>query len=173
PKAMTPFQWCRQDQPEEISAKIKFLRERLHDRRIKLSWRDGGLAEVEGLLDLMERNYSDWANFLAPKVMQNTDHPELTSELTASFLSTDMTIMRQFAEVAFFADYRHSLPQATVPAYILQASSDMIVPDEVALYMHHHIPVSILHMMQAHGHYPQLSAPVEITGLIRAYLEQS
>ncbi|HPN34822.1 MAG TPA: TIGR03960 family B12-binding radical SAM protein [bacterium] len=50
PKPLTPFQWCRQDSPEEIDGKLRFLRERLRDKRIKLSWRNADLAQVEGLL---------------------------------------------------------------------------------------------------------------------------
>jgi len=50
PKAVTPFQWCAQDSPQEIDRKLTFLKERLRDKRIKLSWRDAKLAQVEGVL---------------------------------------------------------------------------------------------------------------------------
>jgi sigma-B regulation protein RsbQ len=42
-------------------------------------------ADIEGLLETMDRNYMGWANFLAPAVMQNGDRPELArSSPTAS-----------------------------------------------------------------------------------------
>lgn len=50
PKSVTPFQWQRQDSPQEIAQKLTFLKSRLRDKRIKLSWRDANLAQVEGLL---------------------------------------------------------------------------------------------------------------------------
>ncbi len=50
PKAMTPFQWLRQDSVAEIAQKLSFLKSRLRDKRVKLSWRDAELAQVEGLL---------------------------------------------------------------------------------------------------------------------------
>lgn len=34
-------------------------------------------ADIEGLLDLMDKNFLGWASFLAPVVMQNPDKPEL------------------------------------------------------------------------------------------------
>src|SRR3982751_4901202 len=34
-------------------------------------------ADLEGLLDLMEKNYVGWASFLAPMIMKNDDQPAL------------------------------------------------------------------------------------------------
>src|SRR5215218_2669160 len=66
-------------------------------------------ADIEGLLDTMERNYLGWASFLTPIIMKNADRPELTQELEASFCSTDPEISRRFAEATFFADNRDDL----------------------------------------------------------------
>ena len=38
-------------------------------------------ADVEGLLDMMDKNYIGWASFLAPVIMKNEDRPELGAEL--------------------------------------------------------------------------------------------
>ena len=38
-------------------------------------------ADIEGLLETMEKNYIGWANFLAPAIMKNPDRPELSQEL--------------------------------------------------------------------------------------------
>src|SRR5687767_5570025 len=37
--------------------------------------------DIEGLLELMDKNYIGWASFLAPVIMKNPDRPELTTEL--------------------------------------------------------------------------------------------
>ena len=66
--------------------------------------------EIEGLLNMMDKNYMGWANMLAPLIMQNADRPELTQELEQSFCSTDPVIARRFAEVTFFSDNRKDLP---------------------------------------------------------------
>ena len=34
-------------------------------------------GDIEGLLDMMDRNYIGWANFLAPAIMKNPERPEL------------------------------------------------------------------------------------------------
>jgi radical SAM-linked protein len=58
PKAVTPFQWCRQDRSEEIRHKIGYIKERVRDKRIKLSWREADLAQVEGVLARGDRRVS-------------------------------------------------------------------------------------------------------------------
>jgi sigma-B regulation protein RsbQ len=127
-------------------------------------------AEIEGLLDMMERNYIGWANFLAPAIMKNQDRPELTEELTASFCSTDPVIARRFAEATFFADNRADLPHVRVPSLILQCSEDAIAPREVGEYTHCHLPGSTLFLMKATGHCPHMSHPEETIAAIQSYV---
>jgi len=127
-------------------------------------------ADIEGLLDTMDRNYIGWANFLAPAIMKNPDRPELGAELTESFCSTDPVIARRFAEATFFADNRADLPNVKVPALVLQCAEDMIAPDAVGEYVHRAMPASTLRRMQATGHCPHMSAPEETIALMSQYL---
>jgi sigma-B regulation protein RsbQ len=126
--------------------------------------------EIEGLLDMMDRNYIGWANFLAPAIMKNADRPELGAELTESFCSTDPVIARRFAEATFFADNRDDLSEVRVPALILQCSEDMVAPLEVGDYMHRHLAGSTLQVMSATGHCPHMSHPDETIEAIQRYL---
>jgi sigma-B regulation protein RsbQ len=129
-------------------------------------------ADIEGLLETMDKNYLGWANFLAPAIMKNPDRPELGAELAESFCSTDPVIARRFAEATFFADNRADLAQVRVPSLILQCSDDAIAPDAVGEYLHNHLPGSTLHKLRATGHCPHMSHPEETIGAIREYLEQ-
>lgn len=127
-------------------------------------------ADILGLLDLMEKNFLGWAHFLAPVVMQNPDHPELTHELETSFCSTDPLTARQFAEVTFLSDNRADLSRSRTPALILQCTDDAIAPLSVGRYLHEHLPKSTFQLMRATGHCPHMSHPEETIELIRAYL---
>ncbi len=127
-------------------------------------------GDIEGLLEMMDKNYIGWANFLAPAIMKNPDRPELGAELTESFCSTDPVIARRFAEATFFADNREDLPQVRVPSLILQCSEDMIAPFEVGEFVHHQLPGSTLRIMRATGHCPHMSHPEETIEAIREYL---
>jgi sigma-B regulation protein RsbQ len=128
-------------------------------------------ADIEGLLDMMDRNFIGWANFLAPTVMANPERPELATELTESFCSTDPVIARRFAEATFFADNRADLPQVRVPALVLQCSEDLIAPAAVGEYVHRHMPGSTLRHLRATGHCPHMSHPEETVEAIREYLQ--
>ena len=127
-------------------------------------------ADIDGLLETMEKNYIGWANYLAPVIMANPDRPELAGELTESFCSTDPVIARRFAEVTFLSDNREDLVDVTVPSLILQCSADIIAPPEVGDYVHRHLPLSTLRVMQATGHCPHMSHPEETIREMKEYL---
>ena len=127
-------------------------------------------ADIEGLLDMMDKNYIGWANFLAPAIMKNSEHPELAEELTESFCSTDPVIARRFAEATFFADNRADLAAVSVPSLILQCSEDIIAPVDVGNYLHKNLPGSTLRVMKATGHCPHMSHPEETIELMKEYL---
>lgn len=135
----------------------------------------GGFAreDLEGLIELMEKNFAGWGNYLATAVMQNPDLPALATELEESFCSIQPDIARRFALATFFADNRKDLSLVTVPALILQSSEDVIAPVEVGEYMHRSMPLSTIILMKATGHCPHLSHPVETIQSIKQYLSIS
>jgi sigma-B regulation protein RsbQ len=130
-------------------------------------------ADLEGLLDLMDRNFIGWASFLAPVIMKNDDRPELTEELQGSFCSTDPKIARRFAEATFFADNRADLPEMRTPSLVLQCSEDAIAPREVGEYVWRHLPDASFRQMRATGHCPHLSHPEETIEAMREYLSNA
>jgi sigma-B regulation protein RsbQ len=128
-------------------------------------------ADIDGLLEMMDKNFLGWANFLAPAIMKNPDRPELGEELTASFCSTDPIMARRFAEATFYADNRDDLAGVRVPSLILQCSDDMVAPLAVGHYLNEHLPNTTLRVMSATGHCPQMSHPDETIALIKEYLQ--
>ena len=130
-------------------------------------------ADIEGLLDTMERNYLGWASFLTPVIMKNPERPELTKELEASFCSTDPDISRRFAEATFFGDNREDLRKVGIPSLVMQCSEDAIAPAAVGEYTHRHLRGSTLRVMQATGHCPHMSHPEETIRVMKEYLSQS
>ncbi|HEY4219472.1 MAG TPA: alpha/beta hydrolase [Gemmatimonadaceae bacterium] len=127
-------------------------------------------ADIDGLFEMMDKNFIGWANFLAPAIMKNADRPDLSEELTASFCSTDPIIARNFAEATFYADNRGDLGNVSIPSLILQCSDDMVAPFAVGDYLHSHLPGSTLRVMSANGHCPHMSHPDETIALIEEYL---
>ena len=127
--------------------------------------------DLEGLFDMMDRNFIGWANFLAPAIMKNAERPELSEELQQSFCSTDPVIARRFAEATFYADNRADVPKVQVPSLIMQCADDMVAPTEVGRWLRSTMPGSTLRFLDATGHCPHMSHPEETIRVIREYLE--
>jgi sigma-B regulation protein RsbQ len=130
------------------------------------------LTDIEGLLEMMEKNYIGWANFLAPNVMANSDRPHLGEELEESFCSTDPIIARNFAEATFLSDNRADLKYNKIETLVLQCSEDMIAPLEVGEYLAKNLPYSTVRVMKATGHCPHMSHPDEVIALMKEFLEK-
>ncbi|MGE7020699.1 alpha/beta fold hydrolase [Solibacillus cecembensis] len=126
-------------------------------------------SDIEELLTMMEMNFTGWASYLAPVAMheENKHH---AATLEDSFVSTNPRIAREFAEVTFFADYRHRLHELQTPTLLLQCAEDSIVPLNVGVYLQEHIKNSELQVMEAKGHYPHMSHPIETIEKIKAYI---
>jgi sigma-B regulation protein RsbQ len=127
-------------------------------------------ADLEGLIDMMDRNFIGWANFLAPVIMKNPDRPELVTELEESFCSTDPVIARRFAEATFFADNRADVVEVRVPSLIVQAADDAIAPQSVGEYLRDVMPESTYRLLDVTGHCPHMSHPEETIAAMREYL---
>ncbi len=127
-------------------------------------------ADVEGLLDMMDKNYIGWANFLAPVIMKNDDRPELGAELEDSFCTTDPKIARRFAEATFYADNRNDLEKVKTPSLIIQVADDAVAPVSVGEFMHANLQNSTYYLMDATGHCPHMSHPRETIEIIKDYL---
>jgi sigma-B regulation protein RsbQ len=129
--------------------------------------------DIDGLLEMMEKNYIGWANFLAPAIMHRPDRPELGQELEEAFCSTDPVTARQFAEATFFADNRADLAAVRVPSLVMQCSEDMIAPLSVGTYVHRALAGSTLRVLRATGHCPHMSEPEETIDVMRTYLHEA
>ena len=126
--------------------------------------------DIEGLLELMEKNFIGWSQFLAPVVMKNAERPELAGELQESFCATDPRMTRQFARATFLSDNRADLGKLRIPALILQCSDDSVAPETVGRYLAAALKGSTLKQMAATGHCPHMSHPQETIRLMKEYL---
>jgi sigma-B regulation protein RsbQ len=107
---------------------------------------------------------------MAPVIMGNADRPELGAELTNAFCRTDPEVAKQFARATFLSDNRADLAKVPARTLVLQCSNDVIAPDAVGRFVAAQIPRAVFVQLDATGHCPNLSAPDETIGAIRAFL---
>ena len=125
--------------------------------------------DIDDLLAGMS-DYPSWSDAMAPFIMGNPDRPELAEELATTFCRTDEAIARDFAAVTFLSDHRAELSRVDVPTLVIQALHDPIAPVQVGEYVHAAIPGSVLRMLDAAGHCPNLSAPLDTAEAIADFL---
>jgi sigma-B regulation protein RsbQ len=126
--------------------------------------------QIEELLDSLDDNHLGWSMAMAPVIMGNPERKELGEELANSFCRTNPEIAKHFARTTFLSDEREIIASVNIPTLILQCSEDIIAPRQVGEYVHQQIKGSKLVIMNATGHCPNLSAPVETTNEILQFL---
>ncbi|KZZ11173.1 sigma factor SigB regulation protein RsbQ [Oleiphilus sp. HI0118] len=115
--------------------------------------------DLEELINLMDKNYIRWANYLAPLVMGQDNDTTLVNELESSFCSTDPKYAKPFAQATFFSDYRGALSHVVHPSLILQSSEDSLASIDIGSYMQRHMPNSMLSVIKAQGHCLHMTKP--------------
>ena len=135
---------------------------------------EGGFAkdDIDGLLELMEENYFQWANLMAAQAMKNEHRPELAERLVRSFQQARPDIMLAFAKAILYSDYRQQYLQVDCPTSILQTTDDDIVPMSVAKYLQANMRNCKIQPISAQGHYPQLSHPADVVEHVRQILSK-
>lgn len=129
--------------------------------------------DLESLLELMDRNYIGWAQYMAPVVSGEAAGATInapTAELSDSFCSTDPVVARLFAQATFFADNRADLPRVTRPCLLLQHQVDALAPLSVGTYLHRQLQGSTLQILDIIGHCGHMSHPAQVIAAIQNYL---
>jgi sigma-B regulation protein RsbQ len=129
-------------------------------------------ADLTELIDLMDKNYIGWAQYLAPLVAGDAELDFVSAELAESFCSTNPISAKNFAKATFFSDYRALLPQNTHPVLLLQSQTDALAALFVGDYMHKHTPNSVLQVVEAKGHCLHMTHPQQVTAHIQQFMQQ-
>lgn len=129
-------------------------------------------TDLQELLDLMDKNYIGWAQYLAPVVAGPDGGVTVSGKLSESFCSTDPVVARIFAQATFFADNREDLLSVTRPCLILQHRQDSLAPLAVGNYLHQRLRGSTLKILEAAGHCAHMSHPDLVIRAIREFVDQ-
>lgn len=128
--------------------------------------------DINQLLALMDVDYNSWANLFAGLLSGPSRPVSIGEELAGYFCNTDSTIAKQFARVSLLADNRAQVPQLRLRTLVLQCAEDTVAPLEVGAYLLLHLPNAKLINLQATGHCPHLSAPLETLAAIETFLTE-
>ncbi|MGF6924556.1 sigma-B regulation protein RsbQ [Chitinophaga sp. W2I13] len=127
-------------------------------------------ATLTSLFEAMEANYHAWAAGFSKVAMRNEDRPELAAAFAKTLNDIRPDIAIQVAKAIFYLDYRGELPKVTLPVLVVQTANDIAVPAVVSEYLEANIPNSRLTKVETEGHFPQISAPMEVVAAIQSFL---
>ncbi len=126
--------------------------------------------DLQELIDLMDKNYIGWAQYLAPLVTGMATQDPLTTELSTSFCTTNPVTAKVFAKATFFSDYRALLPQNKHPALLIQSDEDALASVYIGDYMQQQMPQSVLAVISAKGHCLHMTHPDEVAATMHNFL---
>ena len=126
--------------------------------------------DIDALLEIMDNDFTSWAKIISPKIMGNTEIPELTAEMENNFCSANEEVIKDFARVTFLSDNRKDLSKIPVKSITLQCTDDIISPQEAGKYIEENTPGNEMIVLKATGHCPHMSAPEETTSAIKQFL---
>jgi sigma-B regulation protein RsbQ len=127
-------------------------------------------SDLDALYQTMNDNYFAWVSGFADLVMHNADRPYLAKNFAESLSAIRPDIAQSVAKVIFQSDHRDVLGKLRIPTLVLQAKEDVAVPYAVAEYLRDHIAGSKMIEVNAFGHFPHISAPLEIVNAIRSFI---
>ncbi|GAA4460198.1 alpha/beta hydrolase [Nemorincola caseinilytica] len=125
---------------------------------------------LNGLYDAMANNYYAWVSGFAPAAMANPDRPELAMGFAETLSAIRPDIAQSVARVIFQSDHRADLHKLNKRTLLLQTKHDIAVPMQVAEYLARNIGNSTMHVVDAEGHFPHISAAKEIIREIRNFI---
>ena len=117
----------------------------------------------------MSQNYASWANAFAPLAMGNPDKPGLATYFANTLSAVPQALALKVLMSILVSDHRLDVRQTRVPTLIVHSHEDIVVPTEVAEFLHAQIPGSCLKMINATGHFPHLSNPEGIVAAMKAF----
>jgi sigma-B regulation protein RsbQ len=127
-------------------------------------------ADVEQLLTTFEADENAWANPFANLLMGPAGTGTAMEELAGFFCEMHPVVARQLAAATFRADNRADVARMHLPTLVMQCAHDIAVPASVAAYLLENLPQGTLTQLNATGHCPHLSAPIETMAALEAFL---
>ncbi len=134
----------------------------------------GGLtqSDLDELFNAMATNYQAWAAGFAPELFGMEDLA-LLADFSRPLFHLPPDIALRTLRMIFESDWRSLVDKIRTPVHLIQARDDFVVPQEVGLWLHEHIPGSTLDWIDARGHLPHLTHAADVCLLVRRFLTQA
>lgn len=97
----------------------------------------------------------------------DANDPPSVQKIAKSFKQMRHEVALPVAKIVFLCDERDTLDKITTPCTIIQATNDIVVPNAVVEFMAKYIKSkSTVEMVEADGHFPQLTSHVQFNQVL-------
>lgn len=129
-----------------------------------------GNSDIEQIISNIESNYHNWAPAFAALGVGTKD-PLSVDKFAKCLTRMRPEVALPLAKTVFYSDERDILEKVTTPCTIIQTTNDVVVPNSVPVYMQKKIKGnSTVEIIDADGHFPQLTAHLELLDILRSVL---
>lgn len=126
--------------------------------------------QVDGLLDLMDRNFMAWSQTLAPVAFGEFNDPGFAADFQGCLCRQTPRALREFLALTLLSDHRADLKRCPVPVLVVQNPHDDFVPLAATRYLVGQLPDARLRLLDASGHCPHISHPCQVLRALREAL---
>lgn len=118
----------------------------------------------------IESDFHSWASSFAPLGVDPNDPPSVAKFENCLKRMRPQTAL-SVAKLIFLGDQRDMLEKVTVPCTFVQTTNDFAVPNSVPGFMAKKIKAkSTVEVIEADGHFPQLTARLQLLEVLRDVL---
>lgn len=129
-----------------------------------------GNSDIEQIISNIESNYHNWAPAFASLAVDAKD-PLSVDKFAKCLTRMRPEVALPLAKTVFYSDERDILEKVTTPCTIIQTTNDVVVPNSVPVYMQKKIKGnSTVEIIDADGHFPQLTAHLQLLDILRSVL---
>lgn len=132
----------------------------------------GGFSheQIDGLLDLMERNFVDWSDTVGPLAFGEFNAENFADDFSRRLRRQDPAALRRFMATTLLSDIRAELPHCPVPTLALQSPYDDFVPASATKHLVEALPAATLRLLDASGHCPHITHPAQVARALHGHL---
>lgn len=127
-------------------------------------------GQVDGLLDLMDRNFAAWSQALAPVAFGEFNLPRHAGDFQAGLCRQNPRALREFLALTLLSDHRNDLRRCPVPVLVVQNPHDDFVPLAATRHLVGQLPDARLRLLDASGHCPHITHPCHVLRALREAL---
>lgn len=127
-------------------------------------------SDIDHTIKMMKADFMVWTTGFAEVAVKNSNYPSMAEYFATTLSQVRPDIAASTLKLILEIDFRELLTGLLAETLVIQSQDDTFVPLDAAIYLCKIIPNSKLALIDAEGHFPHLTTPIEVVNEIRGFL---